>query len=326
MRPFYVWVAVAYFPAAELVGAPTWGGALGLVVVVAAYLLSIRLASWPLLVLLAVATLSLGLAYGGKWLYLLPLVSIACGIVVRGRALPYALASVTVASMLVTLRAGGGEDGVAAVAWGTFIAGVVVHLTMRLSEAREELARAAVSRERERFSRDLHDLLGHTLSLVVVKAEAVRRLAPRDAGAAAAQAADIEEIGRRALSEVRAAVAGYRGRGMADELAAARLTLEEAGVRAEIELEEVRPPPDADVLLGWAIREGVTNVIRHARAITCVITVRDEGGRVVLEIVNDGAAASFVRGNGLKGLAERGAEVDAAAGGGRFTLRVAVPA
>ncbi|MFE3452209.1 sensor histidine kinase [Nonomuraea sp. NPDC059194] len=326
MRPFYAWVAVAYFPAYELVSAPTWGGALGLAVVVAAYLLSIRLGSWPLLVLLAVAALSLGLAYGGKWLYLLPLVSIACGVVVRGRALPYALAAITVASMAVTLLAGGGEDGVAAVAWGTFIAGVVVHLTMRLSEARQELAREAVSRERERFSRDLHDLLGHTLSLVVVKAEAVRRLAPRDPGAAAAQAADIEEIGRRALSEVRAAVAGYRGRGMADEMAAARLTLEEAGVRAEVDLEEVRLPPDADTLLGWAVREGVTNVIRHARATTCAITVRGEDGRVVLEIVNDGAGASFVRGNGLKGLAERGAEVDAAARGGSFTLRVAVPA
>ncbi|MFC7715319.1 histidine kinase [Nonomuraea recticatena] len=80
--------------------------------------------------------------------------------------------------MLVTLRSGGGEDAVAAVAWGTFVAGVVVHVTLRLFETREELARAAVLRERERFSRDLHDLLGHTLSLVVVKAEAVRRLAP----------------------------------------------------------------------------------------------------------------------------------------------------
>ncbi|MGW5685334.1 sensor histidine kinase [Nonomuraea sp. NPDC003754] len=325
MRPFYAWVAVAYFPAYTLVSAPTWGGALGLSLVVAAYLLSVRTASLPPLAVLAVTALALGLAYGGAWLYLLPLVSIACGIVVRGRALPYALAVVTLASMLVTWRAGGGTDGVAAVAWGTFMAGVVVHLTLKLSAAREELARAAVARERERFSRDLHDLLGHTLSLVVVKAEAVRRLAPRDAGAAAAQAADIEEIGRRALGEVRAAVAGYRGRGMADELAAARLALEEAGVRAEVEPVEVRLPPEADVLLGWAVREGVTNVIRHARASTCAITVRDAGGRVVLEIVNDGAPGSFVRGNGLKGLAERGAEMAAAVEGERFTLRVAVP-
>ncbi|MEV4165673.1 sensor histidine kinase [Nonomuraea dietziae] len=334
MRPgpsaFYVWIAVAWFPAHDLLRQPSWAGALGLAVFAAAYLAAIRMAfgegpAWAPLVVLAAVTFALGMAYGGKWLYLCPLVSIACGVVVRGRAVPYALAGVTVVSMLVTLRSGGGEDAVAAVAWGTFVAGVVVHVTLRLFEAREELARAAVLRERERFSRDLHDLLGHTLSLVVVKAEAVRRLATRDADAAARQAGDIEQIGRRALAEVRSAVAGYRGRGLADELAAARLALEEAGVRAEVMLEEVRLSPDADALLGWAVREGVTNVIRHARATGCAITLSDEGERVLLEIANDGAARAFTRGNGLKGLAERGAAVEARAEDGRFVLTVAVP-
>ncbi|WP_326825941.1 sensor histidine kinase [Streptosporangium sp. NBC_01756] len=324
---FSFWVALVYFPAHDLVKRPSWPDVLGLAVVVAAYLLTVRAAftgrpraAVLLLTVLAVATFALCAASGGKWLYLCPVLSIACGVVLRGRVLSLTLAVVTLTSMVITYWRAGGEDvtaAVAAVSWGTFTAGVVVYVTLKLfatiaelHETRQELARAAVAEERLRFSRDLHDLLGHTLSLMVVKAEAVRRLIPRDAEAAAAQAGDIQTIGREALTEVRAAVAGYRGRGFADELAAARVALEDAGVRAVVTLDEVRPAPDADELLGWAVREGVTNVVRHARATRCQITLTGREEEIVLEIGNDGVTGRGLRpadrGHGSDGVTGRG--------------------
>ncbi|MFF0307505.1 sensor histidine kinase [Streptosporangium sp. NPDC004379] len=321
---FSFWAGLAYFPARELAGRPDWPGVLGLAAVVAAYLLAVRAAfagrlraAVPLLAVLVTVTFALCAAHGGKWLYLCPLLSIACGVVLRGRVLPVALAAVTIVSMLVTWWRGGGEDAIAAVAWGTFTAGLVTHVTLRLfaviaelRATRRELANAAVAAERLRFSRDLHDLLGHTLSLMVVKAEAARRLAPRDAEAAAAQSGDIVSVGRRALAEVRAAVAGYRGRGFAEELAAARAALAEAGVRVSVALGGLCPPPAADTLFGWAVREGVTNVIRHADATWCEITLTDREGEIVLEIGNDGAGAPA-------GHAAGGAGRPAAGTGGR---------
>ncbi len=320
---FSIWTALAYFPAHDLIRQPDPLDVLGLAVVVTAYLLAVRAAfagrpreAVPLLVALAAATFALCAAHGGRWLYLCPLLSIACGVVLRGRplsaALSPALAAVTLVSMLVTYRQGGGEDAIAAVAWGTFTAGVVVHVTLKLFASiaelratRQRLADAAVAQERLRFSRDLHDLLGHTLSLMVVKAEAVCRLLPRDVEAAATQAGDIRTIGREALAEVRAAVTGYRGRGFADELAAARVGLEEVGVRAVVTLDGVRPAPEADVLLGWAVREGVTNVIRHARATWCEITLTGQEREIVLEIRNDGAGGRTRRGAGPGGTSGR---------------------
>ncbi|MFB9717929.1 sensor histidine kinase [Planobispora longispora] len=333
---FSFWVALVFFPAADLARGFRWTEAAGLAAVTACYLLGVRAAferpaaARAALAALAGVTLAGCAVWGGTWFYLCPLVSIACGVVLRGRAVPVALATVTLVAMAVTLWKGGGQDAVAAVAWGTGIAGVVVHVTLQLHRTRRELATAAVSEERERFSRDLHDLLGHTLSLMVVKAEAVRRLASRDAAAAARQAADIETIGRRALAEVRAAVSGYRGRGLAGELDAAGAALREAGVRAVVDAGEVRLAPHADALLGWAVREGVTNVIRHAGAAVCEIRVREGREEAVLEIVNDGAAGPGEWGNGLRGLAERAAAGGAAfeagpAEGGGFRLRMAVP-
>ncbi|WP_345098551.1 histidine kinase dimerization/phosphoacceptor domain-containing protein [Planomonospora venezuelensis] len=217
---FSFWVALVFFPAADLAEDPRWPEAAALAAVTACYLLSVRAAfgrpaaapaARVALAGLAGVVLAGCTAYGGTWLYLCPLVSIACVLVLRGRAVPAALSAVTAASMAVAFATGGGQDAAGAVAWGTAAAGVAVHVTLELYRTRRELAEAAVGAERERFSRDLHDLLGHTLSLMVVKAEAVRRLAPRDPSSAARQAAEIEEIGRRALTEVRAAVSGYRG-------------------------------------------------------------------------------------------------------------------
>jgi len=209
------------------------------------------------------------------------------------------------------------------------------HLTAtvaRLRRAREELARAAVNEERLRFARDLHDLLGHSLSTIVLKSELACRLMPRAPGHAAAEIADVERTARDALQQVRAAVAGYRRPSLVSELAAARELLAAAGIDVRIDPSPTLPPA-ADGLLGWAVREGVTNVVRHSRARSCTVRLARRDGRAIAEIVDDGSgsgAAGSEGGCGLAGLIERatakGGHVDAGpmAGGG-FRLVVDVP-
>jgi two-component system sensor histidine kinase DesK len=154
-------------------------------------------------------------------------------------------------------------------------------------------------------------------------------LAPVDAETAARQAADIQEIGRRALTEVRAAVTGYRGRGLFAELESARTVLADAdaGVGAAIRAPVVRLAPETDALLGWAVREGVTNVIRHSGARSCEIDLRDDGA-IVLEIRDDGSlsAGPGGPGNGLRGLHERVTAVGGTLEAGPPTIRVSASA
>ncbi|MGA8117883.1 MAG: histidine kinase [Actinocatenispora sp.] len=195
-----------------------------------------------------------------------------------------------------------------------FTSGFVIFILRRLfttiellREAREDLARAAVADERLRFARDMHDLLGHSLSLIVVKAEVARRLATRDPAAAASEAADIETVGRQALVEVREAVTGYRQRGLTEELDGARAALTGGGVEPVVRQSSGPLGVEADALLSWAVREGTTNVLRHSRARHCTIAVRRAGDAVVLTIADDGAGPGGPTGsgNGLRGLAER---------------------
>ncbi|WP_051752602.1 sensor histidine kinase [Streptosporangium amethystogenes] len=339
---FYPWLLIAYPPVSDLAGGhvrPAAPAALGILAFAILYVLCIRLAFHgrrraaivALAGLLAVIFLLLAV-FAHNWFYLAPLMTIACGVVLRGRSVYLFLTVLTLALTAVMWRAGAGWASISQATWGTATGGLVVSVVLKLfsvitelQQTRQELARVAVAEERLRFSRDLHDLLGHTLSVMVVKAEAVRRLAPRDAEAAARQAADIEAVGRTALTEVRAAVSGYRGRGLASELASARTVLADAGIAATVTVSEDRPAPEADALLGWAVREGVTNVVRHSAARTCEITL--EG--TVLEIRDDGrGAGSGTLGNGLRGLTERvvalGGTLEAGGGDG-FVLRVTLP-
>lgn len=202
----------------------------------------------------------------------------------------------------------------------------------RLRQAQAELARAAVAEERLRFSRDLHELLGHTLTLIVVKAQVVRRLAEQEPAAAAAAAVDIEQIGRQALTEVREAVTGYRERAFATELDGARSAMADAGIEVSVETVGTPLPPVADSVFGWAVREGATNVIRHSGARHCAIVVRREGDAASLEIRDDGRGGKpSATGNGLHGLRERlaaaGGTLSAApAPGGGFALVATLPA
>jgi two-component system sensor histidine kinase DesK len=180
----------------------------------------------------------------------------------------------------------------------------MISLIRELRVTRQALADAAVERERLRFARDLHDLLGHTLSVIVVKAEVARRLADRDPVAAAQAAAEIETIGRQALAEVREAVAGYRVRSFAAELASSAEALADAGIVTNSRISGDLPSA-VDEAFAWVVREASTNIIRHSRASTCTVTVT-HGSSWRLEVSDDGVGGpAGVSGHGLGGLRER---------------------
>jgi two-component system sensor histidine kinase DesK len=202
--------------------------------------------------------------------------------------------------------------------------GVAGILETRLRQAREGLLRKqeevehmATIAERERISRDLHDLLGHTLSLITLKAELAGKLLERDPAACRREIADIERSARQALGEVRSAVSGYRQTGFRHELDAARAALQAAGVTLAVKADDVALPAAVENVLALALREAVTNIVRHAGASRCDVGLSRRGGHVVLSVRDDGAMQGAVRrGNGLAGMQER-----AAALGGHLALR-----
>ena len=218
-------------------------------------------------------------------------------------------------------------------------------LISRLRDTRAELARAAVAEERLRIARDLHDLLGHSLSLIALKAELAGRLVGADPGRAALEIADLETVARRSLTEVRQAVTSYRQPGLSAELAAGHRMLTAAGIACQVEAPGCWSfPPAVDALLAWTVREGTTNIVRHAQARRASIRVEVTGEEVCAELTDDGtgpaqAVASGLgaaggqvpgSGSGLAGLAERvrclGGTLRAGAEErGGFRLRVTVP-
>ncbi|RSN82664.1 two-component sensor histidine kinase, partial [Streptomyces sp. WAC 05379] len=212
------------------------------------------------LALLGLVTCALALAYGGNWLLFFPLLGLATGAAVRMPQLrPVGLVVGVLAGGVSVFHDGwGGLD----VAYATWISTMVTAAILSLSEAvrqlrtaREELARRAVEEERLRFSRDLHDLLGHTLSVIVVKSEAARRLAAGDVAAAQAQLNDIEAVGRQALTEIREAVTGYRQGTLRDELDRAESALRAAGIEPVVRRSGPPLVPQTEALLGWVVRE-----------------------------------------------------------------------
>ncbi len=285
-----------------------------------------------------VVTAALATFAWDSWTMVVLLLAIGVGTVVPPVPAPWAVVALTVAAAAV-VRAHGAtwDDTIWSTGLTVFLAGMLTYAFSRLGQtiaalqrAREELARAAVAQERLRFARDLHDLLGHSLSVIVVKAEAVRRVAPRDGAAAAAHAADIEQIGRQALGEVRAAVRGYRDTGLREELAGARDTLSAAGVQVELPDDRVSTSPEQEALLAWVVREGTTNVLRHARAHRCRIVLDGGADRVRLQVIDDGVGAAPVHeGSGLTGLRERvvaaGGELETVTSGEGFRLTATLP-
>lgn len=358
---------------------PVLPAAVGLAAFVALYIVVASLAwsdrpppkgrLFPLLAVLAVLGLALSAGYaGGPDGWLIPILFVAAAGTASLRSSRYAFAwliGAVVAVLAIGAARGvaGGELG--STAFSVFTAGVVVYVVRQMNRlidqlraTQAELAKVAVSEERLRFARDMHDLLGHTLSVVVVKAAVVRRLAERDPAVAAREAGEIEEIGRRALVEIREAVTGYRECRLDTELAGARKALSGAGIEVTVRESGKPLPAAAESVLTWAVREGVTNVIRHSGARRCEIDIRRVDGDATLEIRDDGRGGvaapaagangagqgsispdglgpdgldpGGVGGHGLRGIAER---VRAAGGtfeagvrpGGGFRLTATIP-
>lgn len=187
--------------------------------------------------------------------------------------------------------------------------------TRRLERANEEIERLATIAERERIARDLHDLLGHTLSVIVLKSELAGRLVRTDPDRATAEVDDIQQIGRDALGEVRSAVTGYRATGLGAELRTARVALEAAGVEVEVHAGPTDLAPEQESALAMALREAVTNVVRHAHARRATISIVPAGAGVRLEVRDDGRGYAGRAGSGIAGMRER-----IAALGGHVTM------
>ena len=204
---------------------------------------------------------------------------------------------------------------------GCLFSAELVEKNRALEQSRHEMARLAAAAERERIARDLHDLLGHTLSVIAIKAELARRLFDRDRARACAELDDIHATARQALKDIRAAVSGMKETSLAAEIAQARKALEAADVSLEIDARHEDAFPAAlEQTLAMLVREGVTNVVRHARARACRIRIDREGDTALLVIEDDGRGGIAREGNGLRGMRARvaawGGELHIASGDG----------
>ena len=257
-----------------------------------------------------------------------------------------AAAAVTVAVAAgVALGLGvAGADGSMVAAWTVTVLGLgavtaalgsAIRANQTLRRMRDERARLAVSDERARIARDLHDLLGHTLSLIAVKTELATRLIGSDPGRAEAELVDVQNVTREALAEVREAVHGYRQEALSEALASARAALAAAGIDCRVDGDVTSLPVQVERVLGLAVREAATNVVRHSGARRCVIRLHQRHDDVALEVDDDGTAVpgDGAGGMGLAGLAERARDMDGTfeagvrpAGGFRIRLRIPVGA
>lgn len=244
------------------------------------------------------------------------------------------------------------HEGVSdAFSWGVSALGVgalmlalgrLIAANNELASAHERIQQLAVEAERERFARDLHDVLGHSLSVVTLKAELAGRLLPDRPQEARRHVNELERVAREALGEVRETVSGYRRPTLAGELAGARMALDAAGIELRLERGDAELPGEVEALLAWTVREGTTNVIRHsgARRVEIAIAPAGENGSRVAQaqIVDDGRGSNAggdddapgSGGNGLDGLRERAAQLDGEIDAdtlpeGGFRLRVTVP-
>jgi two-component system sensor histidine kinase DesK len=208
----------------------------------------------------------------------------------------------------------------------------ILDLTEQAHATRDAEARLAVTEERLRFARDLHDLVGHSLSVIAVKSELAGKLTAIDVGKAAGQMTEVRALAQDSLRQIREAVRGYRILDLSSEVASVQAILEADGVRCKADLPVDAVSPEAAGPFAWVVRESATNILRHSTATWCTITLRAADGSAVLEVVNDGvSAAAEPGGTGLAGLAERLAAVGGSltarpTGDGCFLVRAVAPA
>ena len=190
-----------------------------------------------------------------------------------------------------------------------------VRANAKLQLAQEEIEHLAKLAERERIARDLHDVLGHTLSVIVLKSELAGRLFDRDPERARLEIAEVEQVSRKALSEVRETIRGYRSEGLAAEIERAHRILDAAGVMLTCESKPPSLAPTEETVLSLVVREAVTNIVRHAQASQCRMLFASGNGRYSLTVEDDGRGNIRQEGNGLRGMRER---IEAL--GGRFSI------
>jgi two-component system sensor histidine kinase DesK len=287
----------------------------------------------------ALYSLSLALSLGNpRWLLLFIYTAAAAGMLLSGRERIVAVAMCPMG--LAAVGAATGYDAgvtfslaVSALAIGFMMSAFsrLILTNAELRAARQEIARLAVTDERLRFARDLHDLLGHSLSVIALKSELAGKLVASSPERAALELVDIRTVSQQALAEVREAVVGYRRVALAAELAGARAALTAAGIDCEVGEPEVALPEETESVLAWAVREGTTNVVRHSGASRCSIRVRAGERDAEVEVVDDGVGPNGSHeGAGLAGLVERAERVRGRVEtgprpGGGFRLRVTVP-
>ncbi|MFD5144133.1 sensor histidine kinase [Streptomyces sp. NPDC058401] len=325
-----VWLVYLSAPVTDLVsgGHGTTArllGGLGLAAFIAWYLLLVfRTArqSDTARVLFSVTVLAaqaavLSLTLGREWLVLFVYVAIASGAALPGEVSRWTVPGATALLTATALAVPGGKAYLAgllipALMGGFAMVGIraMIRTTIELREARATVAQLAANEERLRMARDLHDLLGHSLSLITLKSELAGRMLPGRPEEAARQVADIEQVSRQALVDVREAVSGYRRPTLPGELAGARTALTAAGILADLPADWAGElPEETESALAWALREAVTNVVRHSGAKRCAITLTTHqtlaGPVAELTVTDDGRAGPCAPGNGLTGLTER---------------------
>ncbi|MGW4381159.1 sensor histidine kinase [Kitasatospora sp. NPDC004531] len=358
-----VWAFYLLYPVQDLATgqhgtAATVTGAVLLVVFLAAYLSLVvirnsrriaRSRQYVPFALLAVIAVGTSIGLGEAWLTLFTYTSVCTAIVLPGRAALVGVTATTGVFALIGLTTGAEHSTLVGIGLPCLLAGFAMYgmqrlvATMReLREARTAVAHLAASEERLRLARDLHDLLGHSLSLIAIKSELAGRFMDAEKAAEArAQVADIEQVARQSLTDVREAVSGFRRPTLPVELAAARTALAASRIEldADPRLTDERPDLGTEEAgaLAWALREAVTNVVRHGVGATrCAVhldeTWEDDGHYAVLEIVDNGPGPGKAPpGNGLCGLRERLEQVGGrlhagpADRGKGFRLRALVP-
>ena len=281
--------------------APTWRDARLPWMLGVAFLLSVALTAW------------LGVDFAGLFIFVVPLAT-------RLPSFPLAIVTVildTAASVVADILLHAGPSTTLTLSGICGMTGLSMLGLRRLMstagdlrDAREEIARLATVDERLRIARDMHDLLGHSLAVIALKAELAGRVLETDSGRAAAEIADVQAVARRALADVRTTVAGYRRLRLDEELSRARAGLEAAGIHCAFTQSAGTLPEGADAALGWVVREAATNILKHSAARTCQIWVTRQPGRAEVVVEDDGSGppepgGSRPAGSGLAGLAER---------------------
>ena len=291
---------------------------------------SARWLHMTLLALLTAWVIVLALTESKDWYWFFTYAGLATGVAFPARR---------AIGMIVGLMVITAAVGVATVGWlqmgrivflvaagGCSMIGVghLIRTIRELRAARAEIARLAVAEERLRFARDLHDLLGHSLSTIAIKAALAHRLRPGAPERAIRELEDVQTVTQEALREVRDAVTGYRQPTLATELANAREILAAAGIACQCDDAAGTLSPPIESALAWTVREGVTNAVRHSRAQHVTISIHQERATVRADITDDGGGRSLETptpphtggGSGLRGLAERAAAV-----GGRLEVQ-----